>query len=704
MTPNAPQVAAPATLEAAREYVRRGWAVVPIPRGSKAPIIPGWPSLRLCENDLPRYFATDRNIGVLLGAPSGGLADLDLDAPETAVVADFLLPPTGFLYGRASKPHSHRFYISDPPPVSRKFCDLDGTAILELRSTGQQSVVPPSLHPSGEFYTFNSNGEPARIKSEELVSRIRLVAAAALLARHWPAPGARHDAALALAGMLLRAGWTEEATSVFILAVTTAAQDEEQRGRVRNVASTAKRLVAGRTATGAPTLATIIGDEVVRRVREWVGVDTSVEIPSATPSPVASSWPEPLADEAFYGLAGEIVRAIEPHSEADPAALLLQLLATFGNVIGNGPFFVVEQHRHHANLFVLIVGITSKSRKGTSWSRIAALVDGVDPIWVSNRVHGGIGSGEGIIWSVRDPILKGEKLLDEGSSDKRLMILETEFALVLAVIKREGSTVSEILRRAWDGTPLQTLTKNSPTRATGAHVSLVGHITREELLRHLDATEVANGFINRFILCCVRRSKALPEGGIVSDDELRPLIERLRGAVSFAHDVGEMRRDQPATALWREVYPQLSEGKPGLLGAVISRAEAQVLRLSMVYALLDCSAVIRREHLLAALAVWDYAESSARYIFGDALGDPVADEIVRALRAKPEGLTRSEIRDLFGRNRSSGEISRALGVLLRSGLADYHSEQSGGRPVERWFVRRPPYDLNDLNDKSRLGG
>ena len=149
-----------------------------------------------------------------------------------------------------------------------------------------------------------------------------------------------------------------------------------------------------------------------------------------------------------------------------------------------------------------------------------------------------------------------------------------------------------------------------------------------------------------------------------------------------------MSRDHEARATWADVYPELSEGKPGLLGAVTSRAEAQVLRLSMIYALLDRSPVIRREHLLAALALWEYAEASAKFIFGDSLGDPLADELLRALRCNPAGLTRTEIRDLFGRNKDATYIDRALTLLVELGLARWQPESTGGRPAERWRAVR----------------
>jgi hypothetical protein len=396
-------------------------------------------------------------------------------------------------------------------------------------------------------------------------------------------------------------------------------------------------------------------------------------------------WPAPLAPEALYGLPGEIVRAIEPHSEADPAALLIQLLVALGNVIGRGPQFIVEQCPHHINLFAVIVGQTAKARKGTSWARILALLLTVDPFWAENRIHGGVGSGEGIIWAVRDPILKGDKLIDEGVADKRILLHESEFAQILAVIQRSGDTTSEVLRRVWDGAPLQTLTKNSPARATGAHVSVIGHITASELVRRLHETEVANGLANRVIFCCARRHKELPDGGNLEWSRYPHLIEKVSTAMAFATTVDRMERDSTARDLWHEVYHDLSEGRAGLLGAVTSRAEAQVLRLSMIYALLDRSPVIRREHLAAALAVWRYADDSCRHIFGDSLGDGTADEILRALRANPEGLTRTQIRDLFSRHKPESEIGRALGTLQKHGRAECSAEETGGRPSERWF-------------------
>jgi hypothetical protein len=352
-------------------------------------------------------------------------------------------------------------------------------------------------------------------------------------------------------------------------------------------------------------------------------------------------------------------------------------------MIGRTAYFTAEAVHHYLNLFAVIVGATSKGRKGTSWGHIIRLARSVDEEWVKQRVKSGLSSGEGLIWAVRDEIMKGDEVVDEGVSDKRLLVEESEFASTLKVSTRETNTLSPLIRLSWDTGDLCSMTKNSPAVATGAHISILGHITSHEVTRCLCATDAANGFANRFLWVCAKRSKALPEGG--EQVNLSEYTERLRKALESARTVREIRRDDQARALWYEVYEPLSEGKPGLLGAVTSRAEAQVMRLACIYALLDLSSIIRVEHLKAALALWRYCEDSARFIFGDSLGDPVADEILRALRQAPEGYTRTEIRDLLGRHAAKREIDRALGVLSQQGLACCKVEETGGRSAERWF-------------------
>lgn len=409
-----------------------------------------------------------------------------------------------------------------------------------------------------------------------------------------------------------------------------------------------------------------------------------------TESPEPVAWPE-LDGAAHQGLPGDVVRTFEPHTEADAVAVLANLLCAFGNVIGRGAFARVGSTEHHPKLFAGLVGETAKGRKGESWGPVRRLMEDVDPGWASGRIMGGLSSGEGLIYHVRDEVRgerKGEEVvLDPGEPDKRLLAMEGELASLLKVMTREGNTLSPTIRQAWDGDRLRTMTKNSPTRATGAHISIIGHVTKAELLRHLSDTEAANGFANRFLWLMVRRSKELPFGGDVPHEDLKALGQRLDSAVRFARKPRPVRWGVSARGPWAEVYGPLSEGKAGLFGAVVGRAEAQTLRLAALYAAMNESETIEYEHLSAALALWSYAEESARYIFGDATGDPVADDITEALRAAgDEGLSRTEIRDLFGRHKSADRINQALGLLLKLGRAAKEQQQTGGRPTERWYA------------------
>lgn len=408
-------------------------------------------------------------------------------------------------------------------------------------------------------------------------------------------------------------------------------------------------------------------------------------------------WPAPPSDAVYYGLAGEIVRSLEPTTEADPVAVLLTLLSAVGNIVGPGPHWTVSGSPHYLLINPILIGPTSKGRKGTAWSTIKPILKIAAPDWLDRCTASGLSSGEGLIWAVRDPITKTEPIkenkqivgyqeviTDPGIEDKRLFVTEEEFASTLKVMSRESNILSTVIRQAWDHGDLRTLVKNSPARATGAHISIVGHITKDELLRYLDTTEAANGFANRFLWACVRRSKLLPEGGGLDLPTIQSLGDRLKAALEYATHIDHIKRDEQARELWHQVYGPLSEGGLGLLGAITSRAEAQVMRLAALYAVLNQSRLIRHEHLNAALSLWGYLEASVEYVFGDRLGDPDADTILSALR-HADGLTKTEISNLFGRNLSASRIDRALGQLLSVGKVRCEQRSDGpGRPAEVW--------------------
>lgn len=408
-----------------------------------------------------------------------------------------------------------------------------------------------------------------------------------------------------------------------------------------------------------------------------------------------------LQEEALYGFPGDIVRTILPFTEADPVALLVHLLCAFSNIIGHSAHWRMEKTRHFLNLFVVLVGDTSRGRKGTSRSTLDYMFAQIDESWRAARVMSGLCSGQGLIWNVRDPITESKPVkekgrvikyedvvIDKGESDKRLLIVEEEFAHVLRATPLEGSVLSVVMRQAWDSGNLRTLTsgrKFHPVKASDAHVSIVGHITKSELLRYLDSTEQANGFANRFLWLIVERSKKIPNPKGTPDSLLRPLIKRLKDAIDFSIKADEMKRDDDAETVWAAIYDKLTEDAKGLVGAITARAAPQVMRIGCLYSLLDLSTTVCPDHLKAALAVWDYADASARYIFGDSLGNPTADKILNAIKRSDAGLSATDIYNLFSRH-GSGTIDNALGWLLKIGAVKEKTVATAGRPRTVYVV------------------
>jgi len=384
-------------------------------------------------------------------------------------------------------------------------------------------------------------------------------------------------------------------------------------------------------------------------------------------------WPL-LGADALHGLAGALVRAIEPHTEADEANLLAHLLTMVGNAAGPAAHAVAEGADHPMRFFTVVVGDTA-SAKGSAAARVRQLMDRVDPDWTRACLIGGLSSGEGLVQSVRDPDEgDGGDGSEDGTRVRRRLAFESEFGGTLKVMGREGNTLSVILRQAWDGPRLAVMTRANPLAVTGAYIGVLGHVTPDELRRNLSAVDSANGFANRFLWVLVRRSKDLPDGE--SAPHYGHLLGELRDALNYARDRRDViRRDAAARALWHHVYPSLAAARPGPLGGIVSRARAQVLRLSVLYAMFDQSPLVGPAHLRAALAVWAYCEESARAIFGDYVDVSLAGRILAALRdAGADGLSRTEISHSLGRNVQSRVIKAELDALEDDGRIRQESE------------------------------
>jgi hypothetical protein len=355
---------------AAADQLAAGSAVLPVRgkipwNGERDTPLQGWEALRLTPGELPHYFVGNiTGIGLLLGAASGGLADIDLDCDEAILAAAAFLPTTACIFGRASKPRSHYIFRTEAVRTVRfRDVDADRTTLLELRSDGTQTIFPPSIHPSGERVAYDSAGLPAHVDGEELRTTVEQLAATTLLARHWPHhTGSRHDLALALAGFLLRGGLARAVTEKILGTAARVAGDGESRDRIAAVRSTVDALAAGRNVTGGPTLATLLKARVIERMAEWLHlIDARLghgrhraygAIPDdnggrAPQRNTAEAWPalQPLPDEALPSVptlpAALLPAALRPWL-ADAAERLdvpLELVATpalvmLGGLIG----------------------------------------------------------------------------------------------------------------------------------------------------------------------------------------------------------------------------------------------------------------------------------------------------------------------------------------------------------------------------------
>jgi hypothetical protein len=408
--------------------------------------------------------------------------------------------------------------------------------------------------------------------------------------------------------------------------------------------------------------------------------DPATGQPAAIPLPTPEGWPRPPSEAAYHGLAGAIVEKIAPNTEADPVAILTQLLVGCGALIGRGAYFQVEATRHYPNEFLLLAGETARARKGSSFDHVTRLLAEVDPAFPS-RLTTGLSSGEGLVWAVRDPA--GQ---DPGVTDKRLLVAEPEFVSVLRATAREISTLSPTLRSAWDGRPLALLTRTAPARSTSAHISIIGHITVTEFRHHTTRVELANGFLNRFLVAVVRRVRLLPDGGDPDPLKGSGLARYLASVLKHSQSAGQLKLDQATRELWWHTYPQLTAPGDGLVGALCARSEAHTIRLALLYALLDGQRHIQPDHLHAALALWDYAARSAAWALDQTTGDPLAEQLHAALLRSPDGLTRTQLSQLVHRNLPAEQLQQALHALAAAGRAHPTKILTAGRPAELWHA------------------
>jgi hypothetical protein len=415
----------------------------------------------------------------------------------------------------------------------------------------------------------------------------------------------------------------------------------------------------------------------------------------------AVDFPKSAHKNAFYGIAGEVVETICDGSELKPEAVLSQFLCIFGNLLGRS-IYKEQEGRHGTLINVAIIGSTAAGAKGGPLQGVKRMFKQVDFDYTLDNVKGGYNSSEALLADITDEVgeynKKGEYVITlEAVPDKRLLVVEEEFSRILQIGKRDGCTMSEILRQCYDlPDKLRAPSRKSNLVSTNPFVSIIGHITPEGLKKSMPDVEAFNGFPNRFMFIASRRTKPVPEPPVIDWTEGKPadIVLRLKEALRIYRphpkncvqnpDIS-FRFSDTAKKRWSQIYHEIctqSASKSGFAGAVIARAKPTILRLSMIYAALDRTPVIDPKHLDAAVALWDYSTLSAVWAFEGMSGSVNATKILKSLRRYPEGENRTTIAEwVFRKNISGAELTEALSELHSAGLA--RMEKNGKEEV--WY-------------------
>ncbi|GAA0496503.1 DnaB-like helicase N-terminal domain-containing protein [Streptomyces olivaceiscleroticus] len=389
--------------------------------------------------------------------------------------------------------------------------------------------------------------------------------------------------------------------------------------------------------------------------------------------------PTPHPD-VFCGWLGETVRELDPTTEADPVAVLANLLSAAGAAIGRRPHLMIGNDRHPTLIWALTIGPTSSGRKGSATSTARrVLAEALPDFFGPEHTPRGLNSGEGLIEYVKDD---ESETASHASIDKRLWVLESEYAVTMSRGRREGSSLPGVLRQAWDGDSLGSMVRDS-LKATDPHIAILGHITPEEFRAKMQDSEMAGGTYNRFLPMFCHRNLILPGSRGASPELVANLAAGWRTVLADASRVDQVHFSPAAWDLYcEEVYPALSDDSAGgVIAQFTARAAPYVQRVAMVYALCDHTDTISEAHMRAAWQLLNYARASAVHLLGDTTGDPKVNKLAEAVRAAgPDGLTSDRIRRLF-KNTTRPERDRLVAELLD--LPGYSRLQraTGGRPT-----------------------
>lgn len=427
-----------------------------------------------------------------------------------------------------------------------------------------------------------------------------------------------------------------------------------------------------------------------------LNADAKIDMSNSPNSPISlhscsqdddlSDYPQ-MSSMGFSGYMGRVAEAACKNSEADPVAVCSYFMARLGAMLGRKVFQHIGDVELHTRPYILIVGDTAKARKGTSEAFPNRLFNSAEEMLATSipklKVHsGGLSSGEGVGYELRDASdqldAKG-KSIDIGVKDKRLFVVEAEFANVLTLCKRDGNTLSTTIRNLWDGKDISPLTKNSRWKASKPHCTIMAHVTGHEFLERISKNDMANGFLNRFIVVAVSRRKLVPNPKPTDRQVVESLAAELVKIIEFvianADDENplEISFSDEAMTMWCNSYHDISAVRPGTEGRLLARTETYARMLAMIFAIMDRSLTINLVHLEAAFAWVDYWVNSIKVIFNDNRSVVEhnktlenAEEIRFFIWRSGGSCTRSDISKSFNGHLNKNELDEALAVSINS--------------------------------------
>ncbi|WP_240523534.1 DUF3987 domain-containing protein [Polaromonas sp. AER18D-145] len=460
--------------------------------------------------------------------------------------------------------------------------------------------------------------------------------------------------------------------------------------------------------------------------RNMAGLDAAAGIVEKT---IPDDGPDnhrnaPQPDPAcLYGLVGDVARAGGDTTEANPFAVAANFIAFMSCAVGRGPYMAVGNTWHHTRGFFLHIGRSGRGRKGDAVSLISRIERALKALSqdATPQVHrGGLSSREGLVYLIHDGYTEGKTEV-EAVLDKRLLVIESEFANVLHQGKREGNTLSAALRDCWDGVSMKPATKSSRLWATDPHIAMIGAVTPGELLGLMASRELTNGFANRFMMFWAERTKMLAFPRATRQDEVDALALRVHEVLTFCKAERWVEKDHmrvelstDACKLYEKLYHgELNDNSAGeRITALIERRAPMLLRMAMLFALCDLTTTVEVHHVNAALAWVRYSVESVKFIFASAADEVVvaetndtAQKIVEFLR-REKRVTRKQITvKCFSGHTSKTRIDSALDELLSSNpprITVEEDRSAPGRPTKFYQFTTANY-ANKANNEHPCG-